>query len=565
MRQPTDQTEPEQGRRRSAARKSGDGTHGADGSPRLPEVLGDAHFLRFAESSNDVFWLADLDSGALVYCSPRFEALWGVDVRRLLREPACWNAAVLPSDAGDLPRPFFDERPGASDKVREYRIASRGGQVRWIRDRRFELRDGGSGRLCVGGIAEDVTESKQRDLETQALLQREREARAQAEAAALTKDEFLAVVTHELRSPLNAIRGWSHVLRHSGDLSAPQIKALDAIDRNTQTQAHLVDDLLDSQRILCGKFELQLGRIPLAHLIDEALDVVRPTAQAKRIRLEAIHDWQIGLIKSDPDRLRQALVKLLSNAVKFTPEDGIVAVRSRRTTDGLVIDVEDTGVGLSAEQIPRVFGPFQQADSSNTRRANGLGLSLARQLVELHGGKVTVASRGAGCGSTFTIELPGDAICADAAVAAPEMSLSPLAGKRIVIVEDDDDGREVLGLILRGAQVRLQSFDRTAAAFEFIAHAGADEQPDALISDIAMPDEDGYAFIRRVRELEGGEHRPHVAALALTSFARVEDRLRALRAGFDAHVAKPIDPERVLCTLMEVLGLPDDKAAVSAA
>ncbi|MFL6664441.1 MAG: ATP-binding protein, partial [Rhizobacter sp.] len=314
---------------------------------------------------------------------------------------------------------------------------------------------------------------------------------------------------------------------------------------------------LDSQRILCGKLELDLQRVPMAHVLGEALESVQPAAELKRIRLEASHDPAIGIVRADADRLRQALVKLLANAVKFTPEDGIVSLRSERRADSMAIRVTDTGIGLEPAQLPFVFDRFQQADSSNTRRASGLGLglSLAKQLVELHGGRITVESPGAGLGTTFTIELP-EHLMEVVEPPHPQPAVSPLAGKRIMVVEDDADGREVLGLILRRANVELHSFDRAAAAFDYLAHASPEEQPDALISDIAMPDEDGYAFIRRVRKMEGGEHRPHIVALALTAFSRVEDRVRALRAGFDAHVAKPIDPDRVLHTLVDALAAP---------
>ena len=392
---------------------------------------------------------------------------------------------------------------------------------------------------------------------TDVLRRAARVARAKAEAATAAKDEFLAVVTHELRSPLNAIRGWAHVLRHSGALGPVQIKALDAIDRNTQAQANLVDDLLDSQRIVCGNLKLDIGRVHLQRIVDEAMEEVQPAAQAKRIRVFANHDAALAMVMADPQRLRQAIAKLLSNAVKFTPEDGLVTVSTSLGDDGIRIAVQDTGLGLEPEQLPFVFEPFKQVDSSNARRANGLGLglSLARQLVELHGGRLGVESEGVGHGSTFTITLPAGMACVEAPEPAATAGSSPLAGKRIVIVEDDDDGREVLGIILRGAQVQLQSFARAAQAYEYLAHVPEHERPDALISDIAMPGEDGYSFIRRVRELEGGENRPHLTALALTSFGRVEDRVRALKAGFDAHVAKPVDPDRVLRTLAQVLGL----------
>ncbi|HEX6362231.1 MAG TPA: hybrid sensor histidine kinase/response regulator, partial [Albitalea sp.] len=449
---------------------------------------------RFAESSEDVFWLADRERGALLYASPRFEALWGVPAEALVADPEVWNRAVLPEDAAQLPTPFFADDAVHGESVREYRIRDRSGQVRWIRDRRFQLRDDNGGPVRVGGIAEDVTERKQRELADAEMLAREREARAEAEAAALAKDEFVAVVTHELRSPLNAIRGWAHVLRHSGTLNATQTKALDAIDRNTQAQAHLVDDLLDSQRILCGKLELELQRLPLANLMDEAVEAVQPAAEQKRIRIEVSHDPRIAQVRADPDRLRQAFVKLLSNAVKFTPEDGIVAIRSELDDQGAAVHVSDTGIGLEPTQIPFVFDRFQQVDSSNTRRTSGLGLglSLAKQLVELHGGRIAADSRGPGLGTTFTVALPAQVLETRPAPAeAP--AVAPLAGKRIVIIEDDADGREVLGLILRGAKAELQSFDRASTAFEYLAHTPPDAQPDALISDIAMPDEDGYA------------------------------------------------------------------------
>ncbi|HUG23946.1 hybrid sensor histidine kinase/response regulator [Piscinibacter sp.] len=520
--------------------------------------LSESYFQRFAESSEEVLWLADLDSKTLLYVSPRFEQLWGVRADMLLRDPTHWNRAVLASDAKQLPTPFFAEDPDAEETVREYRITSRHGETRWIRDRRFHLREPDGATVQVGGIAEDVTEGKEREMERENLLQREREARTAAEAVVAAKDEFLAVVTHELRSPLNAIRGWAHVLRQSANLTPIQVKALDAIDRNTQAQARLVDDLLDSQRILCGELELTLARVPLAEVIDQAAATVQPAAQAKRIRLEVAHDETIGLVQVDTTRLRQAFVKLLSNAVKFTPEDGIVTLRSGVREHALAVEVRDTGIGLEPAQLPFVFDRFQQADSSSTRRANGLGLglSLAQQLVELHGGRIVVESEGVGLGARFTVELPLHLLLPNGADGeATRTAGSSLAGKRVVIVEDDNDGREVLGIILRGAKMELQSFDRAASAYEYLAQAPADQQPDAMISDIAMPDEDGYAFIRRVREMEDHRHRPHLVALALTSFTRAEDRLCALKAGFDAHVPKPIDPETVLRSLERALGL----------
>jgi PAS domain S-box-containing protein len=506
------------------------------------------NFQRFAQSSDDVYWLADLPTGRLLFVSPQFERWWGLSRDELLNDPTLWNRAVVDEDRDRLPMPFFAETDDGRQALREYRITGPSGDVHWIRDRRFHLRDAKGRTVRIGGIAEDVSSRKQREIELDALLAKEREARAEAETLARSKDEFLAVVSHELRSPLNAIRGWAHVLRRAGTLNDMQIKSLDAIDRNTGIQAQMVDDLLDSQRILCGNFHLEMSRVPLAQVVAEAVESVQPTAAAKRIRIDVQAAADPGHVTVDVVRLRQAMAALLSNAVKFTSDDGFVGVIVQGGTDEATIAVRDNGIGLEPSQLPFVFDRFQQADASSTRRQNGLGLglSLARQLVELHGGRIEVESEGAGCGTCFTVHLPQTEANPHDPPPRDPLDSHPLAGKRIVIVEDDADGREVLALILAEAQVSLHSFDRASKAYEFLACASPEEQPDALISDIAMPEEDGYEFIRRVRQMEEKQHRPRLVALALTAFGRAEDKVRALKAGFDAHMAKPIDTERVL-------------------
>jgi len=322
------------------------------------------HFQRFAESSDDVYWLADLPSGRLVFVSPRFERFWGVSRERLLEDPTLWNQAVFEEDRHVLPTPFFADDPSSQQALREYRIEGPGGQCHWMRDRRFHLRNRSGRTVRIGGIAEDVSVRKAREIELDGLLTRERAARAEAEAAVRSKDEFLSVVTHELRSPLNAIRGWAHVLRRCGGLSEMQVKALDAIDRNTVTQAQMVDDLLDSQRILCGNFRLELSRVPLSQLIAEAVEAVQPAADAKHIQIEVTNDPAIAQVSVDLARLRQALTGLLSNAVKFTPDNGRIEVRSLAGAGEVAIEVQDNGIGLEPSQLPLVFDRFQQADSA---------------------------------------------------------------------------------------------------------------------------------------------------------------------------------------------------------
>lgn len=518
-------------------------------------VMSDMPFQRFTESSDDVFWLADLSTQRLLYINSRFEHFWGVAKDALLQNPSLWHQAAVAADAHLLPSPFFADTPASENSVREYRILDTQGQCHWIRDRRFYVRDEQGKAVRVGGIAEDITERKQAEIQREQMLHREQVARKQAEALALSKDEFLAVVTHELRSPLNALRGWAHVLRRAGSLNALQEKALDAIDRNTHAQARLVDDLLDSQRLLSGTLELQWGQANLAALVDDAAAAMQDRASAKHITLEVRHDNTIELVSADVNRLRQAVTNLLSNAIKFSPENGVVHVRTLRKSKAFAIEVKDSGIGLAPTQLPFLFNRFQQADSSSTRRQSGLGLglSLAQQVVELHGGYIQASSPGVGLGATFTIELPDQTNSLETPVAQARLPLNALAGKRVVVVEDDPDGREILELLLRDAKVELRSFDRAAGAYEHLAQAPPEEQPDALISDIAMPDEDGYAFIHRVRELEARLQRPRLVALALTAFSRQEDRQRALAAGFDEHVGKPIDSQMVLQTLETAL------------
>lgn len=518
-------------------------------------------FERLADSSQDVFWLADRGGHSLVYLSSRFEQLWGVEVAAAMNDPSLWNRAVVEADAALLPTPFFsDAGAGPADAVREYRIHGRDGRVVWIRDRRFQVTDAQGRTVRLGGIAENITERKEREMAYASLLQRERDARAQAEELARSKDEFLAVVTHELRSPLNAIRGWAHVLRQSGPLNPLQVKALDAVDRNTRTQALMVNDLLDSQSILCGELQLVKRRLPLASLLAEAVEAVQPAADTKRIRLEVLHDPAIGDVHVDGDRLCRALVAVLSNAVKFTLEDGIVLVRSHAATDHLQIAVHDTGIGLDLARLPALFDRFTQADRAWTRRQGGLGLglSLAFQLIALHGGDITAHSDGLGKGATFTVRLPWSA-GPDPDGEPRQRSLNlvdrPLAGRSVVLVEDEDDAREALEIILRGAGAEVQSFNRAQRAYEHLTRLLPHQRPSALLSDIAMPDEDGYAFIRRVRAFEKAQGLPPLLALAVTAFTRSDDRQRATDAGFNAHIAKPLDARIVVPTLCDAMAM----------
>ena len=388
------------------------------------------------------------------------------------------------------------------------------------------------------------------EVEREALLQKERRAREAAEGADRAKDEFLAVVSHELRTPLNAVYGWARLLQAQQVRDDATIaRATDAIVRNSDVQVHLIDDLLDLSRITSGKMRLQIEQVELERVLQDALDAVRPAAAAKGITLRVDFDPRLGNIQGDPARLQQIAWNLLMNAVKFTPRGGDVEFIARRVESGISLVVRDTGQGIAREMLPYLFERFRQADSSSTRTHGGLGLGLAlvKHLAELHGGSITAESSGEGQGATFTVLLPDEAVPLTPRVApvAPRHSTNGpstasdvrLDGARVMIVDDDPEALVLVEAILTRAGAEVRGCSSAAAA---LAEVDA-WRPDVLLSDIGMPDEDGYTLIRKVRALppeEGGA----TPAIAFTGFGRPHDRERAVAAGFDLHVAKPVDP-----------------------
>jgi PAS domain S-box-containing protein len=375
------------------------------------------------------------------------------------------------------------------------------------------------------------------------VAQRERERLAEANRA---KDEFLAIVSHELRTPLNSMLGWTQLLRTGKLDDALFERAMETIERKAKSQAQLINDLLDVSRIITGKLRLKVGTVDPAAIVHSALDSVRPAIKAKGIELTTDLDETVVAVSGDPDRLQQVVWNLLSNAIKFTPAGGRIDVSMRRDGDDVVIAVADSGLGIRRDFLPYVFDRFRQADASSTRSFGGLGigLSIVRNLVELHGGDVRAESEGEGKGATFVVRLPvgvarevDEVEVRDAGAIEPSGSGRELAGLSILLVEDEEDGKEVLKLTLDrfGAVTRaVSSAAEALAAFE--AHP-----PDVLLSDIGLPGASGYELIRQVRErgaVRGGD----IPAVAVTAFASEKDRARALAAGFDRHVAKPVDP-----------------------
>ena len=398
-------------------------------------------------------------------------------------------------------------------------------------------------------------------IENARLFEQESRARALAEESNRLKDEFLATLSHELRTPLTSIYGWARLLR-TGSLDEKGIQhAIDAIDRNSQAQKQLIDDILDVSRIITGRLRLNIKPISLVPVIEAAVDAVRPAAVAKHIQLQVFTPTQVGLITGDPDRLQQVAWNLLSNAIKFTPQGGRVEVRLERSDDAVQIKVSDTGQGITPEFLPYVFDRFRQADQAITRAHGGLGLGLAivRHLVELHGGTVTADSKGPGQGATFTVSLPLAAVIsegseaeaiAESAEAAPETECPPaLNDLRVLIVDDEAETLDFLSTVLGSCGAEVTAVTSAAAALRSIK----ERQPDVLISDIGMPGEDGYALIRKVRRL-GRERGGRIPAIALTAYAREEDRLKAFRAGYQMHLAKPVEPSDLTAVVASFAG-----------
>lgn len=407
----------------------------------------------------------------------------------------------------------------------------------------------------------EIAERKQAEDERAKLLVLEQAARADAEKANRTKDEFLATLSHELRTPLTAILGWSHLMR-TGKLDNPQLtRAIETIERNARSQSQLIDDLLDVSRIITGKLKIETQRVDLASTIEAAIEAVRPSFEAKSIEIEMDVDAAACEVAGDANRLQQIFWNLFSNAMKFTPEKGRVKVRAQCGDSQVRISVSDTGIGISREFLPYIFDRFRQADGSTTRVHGGLGLGLAivRHLVQLHDGTVEVESEGQNQGSTFIVTLPvmttdGSALIDAEEIHEPENgSLAGYAkmldGLRILVVDDEADSRDVVKAILVSCGGVVSCCESAAEAIKAVR----DWRPDLLVSDIGMPSEDGYDLIETLRKARSKRARL-IPAVALTAYATKEDKARTLSAGFQVHVAKPVEPETLVKSIAIALG-----------
>lgn len=406
----------------------------------------------------------------------------------------------------------------------------------------------------------EIAERKQAEERLRISLAQEQIARTEAEHANRLKDEFLATVSHELRTPLHAVIGWSHMLRSGGLDEATTLRAIETIERNAKSQAQLVEDLLDVSRVVMGKLRLNIAPVDLASVINAAIDSVQLAAESKNIQLEVTLDPSARHVSGDSSRLQQVIWNLLSNAIKFTPPGGRVQVRLERADKDAQIKVSDTGEGINPDFLPFIFDRFRQADGSSTRKHGGLGLGLAivRHLVEQHGGRVSADSPGEGHGTTFTIGLPLAAaqkspqgrsretenLRASEINIAPLTSLPSLEGVQVLVVDDEPDTLSMFAVMLTEHRAKVQTATSAAEALEILQWF----KPDVLVSDLAMPGEDGYSLIGKVRALSA-ENGKQIPAVALTAYVRIEDRVRALAAGFNMFVPKPVEPSELITAI----------------
>ena len=442
----------------------------------------------------------------------------------------------------------------AGDYAGEHVCRPKNGDQRSIELSLFTMRSGLGEPQCYVSIMRDITKRKRTEQELAQLLVRERAARADAEKANRLKDEFLATLSHELRTPLNAVIGWARILKARRIDPESSIHAIDVIERNASAQKQIIEDILDVSRVITGKLQLHLGPVDLVNVVNAALDAVRPALDAKEIKIETDFPPGLKIIAGDVDRLQQVVWNLLSNASKFTPAGGVVGVRVTQNETYAEIEVNDTGPGIAAEFLPHVFERFRQADGSTTRTHGGLGLGLAivRHLVELHGGLIAAQNVSSGTGAVFTVKLPlpsTELSRENMPPTAPDDDVPEvdLANVRILVVEDELDALDLLTIDLAAHGAKVHGATSAAEALELL---GANEF-DLLISDIGMAGTDGYNLIKQVRSHEG-EQGEHIPAIALTAYARTQDRIRAITAGYNTHVAKPVEI-RELVTVVKCL------------
>jgi PAS domain S-box-containing protein len=522
-----------------------------DITERKQAELARAHLAAIVESSDDIIISKTLDgiitswnAGASRIFGYTSEEMVGTSILRL-----------IPPDIHHEETEII-RRLRRGERIEHYettRVTKQGVPVR-VSLTVSPVRDAMGRIVGASKIARDIGEREK-------LLESERAARSEAERLSHMKDEFLATLSHELRTPLNAILGWSSLLRQRSLPTEERERGLETIERNARAQSQIINDLLDMSRIVSGKLHLEVQSIHLHEVIEAAIEAVRPSAEARQIRLRSMLDTSIGLTRGDPNRLQQVLWNLLTNAVKFTPSGGRVQVILERVNSHVEIVVEDSGIGIRPEFLPFVFERFRQADASTTRRFGGLGLglSIVRNLVELHGGSVRVKSPGENQGATFIVVLPLSVVepqkarkqaepRTESEVALDMIELPRIDGASILVVDDEPDTRLLIKRLLEDRGARVIEVASATEALQTLAR----EKIDLLVSDIGMPRVDGYQLITQVRALDSERTGP-LPAIAVTAYARPEDRQRSLLAGYQSHISKPLEARELIAVVASLL------------
>lgn len=517
-------------------------------------------FRRMADSAPVLIWIADQTKGR-----NWFNQVWLEFTGRTTDQEVGfgWTQNVHEDDLARCLQAYAEGFESRRPFRAEYRLRRADGVARWIIEQANPLFEGPeksfSGYI---GSCVDITESKQIQADREETLKAERAAREEAERVGRLKDEFLATVSHELRTPLNAILGWSTLLRRLQPGSEDYARGVETIERNARVQGQIIADLLDMSRIISGKVQLDVQSIDLSEVINAALDAVKLSIEAKKLRMRVTLDARAGRLRGDPGRLQQVFWNLLTNAVKFTPSGGRIDVVMERVNSHVEVSVEDSGLGIKPDFLAFVFDRFRQADSSTTRRHGGLGLglSIVKHLVELHGGSVRVKSPGEGQGATFVVALPISVMRTEDSgrferpafsdVDVSTIELPRLEGVCALVVDDQPDARILICRLIEEHGGRCIVAETAAEALTLIDQDGVN----ILISDIGMPDVDGYELIRKIRSMHSGTLR-NLPAIALTAYARADDRQRALLAGFQMHVSKPVEPRELIAGIASLVNL----------
>src|SRR5262245_2253497 len=519
-------------------------------------------FAKAFHASPEALVISRIADGVILEVNDSFVSLFGYDRSELIGKSTLQLSLYV--DAEDRGRALKVLQEDGHLRDIEFKMKRKSGEPLLIQFSAEPLDL--HGEHCWLAIGRDIAERKRAEKEREDLLLKEKAAREDAESANRLKDEFLGTISHELRTPLTAILGWARMFT-GGALQEPQMRhAFEVIQRSAESQAQLVDDILDTARMITGRFNLEFRPIEIGRILQAAVDVIRPSAEVKRITLQVVTDNQSSTVLGDASRVHQILWNLLSNAVKFTNEGGRIEARLERIGERIEVSISDTGIGIDSQFLPHVFDRFRQADSSSTRKYRGLGLGLAivRHLAEVHGGSVSASSLGTGLGSTFKVDFhaANTPLLPQQESRPPEPESKPpvetshpdggqeLKGVCVLVVEDDPETLDLLRFILGQRQAEVIAVASAAEALRALEHSMAN----VLVSDLSMPDKDGYDLIRSVRSL-APERGGNVPAVALSAYTRAEDRMRALAAGFSLHLPKPVDPGKLVAALARLAGL----------